>query len=135
MLTNVAHFVIVAYSTFLHPSLLSPRIMSLPVEMPPMPDTFVACVLEQKGGSSAPRAAIIFKADVSFDCPQMPQFILRVIDSIDVIRKLSRRANARVVASRFVLKNPLAQLDREKCQEIFYWQYLGYTERSHYRLM
>src|SRR6201996_6158156 len=95
MLTNVAHFVIVAYSTFPHPSLLSPRIMSLPVEMPPMPDTFVACVLEQKGGSSAPRAAIIFKADVSFDCPQMPHFILRVIDSIDVIRKLSRRGDAR----------------------------------------
>ncbi len=135
MLTEAAHFVIVAYSTFPQPSRPSPKIMSLPVELPPMAGTFVACVLEEGPGSSIPRAAIIFKADVSFDCPQMPDFILRLIDSVDVIRKLSRRSNARVVASQFVLTNPLAELDREKCQEIFYWQYLGYTKSNDYKLM
>ncbi len=100
-----------------------------------MAGSFVVCVLEERSGSSIPRAAIIFKADIDFDCPQMPGFILRLIDSVAVIRKLSRRSNARVVASQFVLKNPLAELDREKCQEIFYWQYLGYTEPDSDRLI
>jgi hypothetical protein len=136
MLTEPAHFMIVAYSTFPQPSRPSPKIMSLPVEMPPMAGTFVACVLEEeRPGSSIPRAAIIFKADVNFDCPQMPDFILRLIDSVEVIRKLSRRSNARVIASQFVLKNPLAELDREKCQEIFYWQYLGHTQSTDCRMM
>ncbi len=100
-----------------------------------MAGSFVACVLEEWAGNSVPRAAIIFKADVSFDCPQMSDFIFRLIDSVDVIRKLSRRSNTRVVASRFVLKNPLEELDREKCQEIFYWQYLGHAKTSDFRLM
>jgi hypothetical protein len=65
----------------------------------------------------------------------MPDFILRLIDSVEVIRKLSRRSNARVIASQFVLKNPLAELDREKCQEIFYWQYLGHTQSTDCRMM
>ena len=130
MLTEAANFMIVAYSTFPRPSRPSAKIMSLPPEMPPMAGSFVACVLEERPGISVPLAAIIFRADVSFDCPQMPDFILRLIDSVDVIRKLSRRSNARVIASRFVLKNPLAELDREKCQEIFYWQYLGLSQSS-----
>ena len=100
-----------------------------------MAGSFVACVLEEQSGSSIPRAAIIFKADVNFDCPEMPDFILQLIDTVDVIRKLSRRSNARVVASQFVLRNPLAELDREKCQEIFDWQYLDYSQSSNYRLM
>ncbi|WP_419759961.1 hypothetical protein [Acidisoma sp.] len=104
--------------------------MSQPLETPPMAGSFVACVLEEQSGTSIPRAAIIFKADVDFDCPQMPAFILKLIDTVDVIRALSRRSNARVVASRFVLKNPLAELDREKCQEIFDWQYLGYSQTN-----
>jgi len=135
MLTEAANFMIVAYSTFMPPYPPRQKTMSLPVESPPMAGTFVACVLEEERGSSIPRAAIIFKADMSFDCPQMPDFILRLIDSIDVIRKLSRRSNVRVVASQFVLKNPLAELDREKCQEIFYWQYLGHIETAHCTLM
>jgi hypothetical protein len=132
---EAAHFVIVAYSTFSQPARPSPRIMALPVEMPPMAGTFVACVVEERSGNSIPRAAIIFRADVNFDCPQMSDFILRLIDSVDVIRRLSRKTNARVVASQFVLKNPLAELDREKCQEIFDWQYLGHSRSVGYRLM
>jgi hypothetical protein len=135
MLREAANFVIVAYSMFLQPSRPSPRIMSLPLEMPPMEETFVACILEDRGGSSVPRAAIIFKSDVNFDCPQMPDFILEMIDSVDAIRKLSRKSNARVVVSQFVLKNPLAELDREHCEEIFYWQYPGHSKSSDYTLM
>jgi hypothetical protein len=135
MPTEAAHFMIVAYSTFQRASRPSAKIMALPVEVPPMAGSFVACVLEERTGGSVPLAAIIFKADVSFDCPQMSDFILRLIDSVDVIRRLSRRSNARVVASRFVLKNPLAELDPEKCQEIFYWQYLGYTQSDDCRPM
>jgi hypothetical protein len=135
MPTDAAHFMIVAYSTFPHSSRPSPQIMSPPSETPPMAGSFVACVLEERSGLSIPRAAIIFKADVNFDCPQMPDFILRLIDSVAVIRKLSRRPNARVVASQFVLNNPLAELDLQKCQEIFYWQYLGYTRSGDDRLM
>lgn len=100
-----------------------------------MAGSFVACVLEEQPGRSIPLAAIIFKADVSFDCPQMADFILRLIDSVEEIRKLSRRSNARVVASQFVLTNPLDELDREKCQEIFYWQYLGHTQTNDPKLM
>jgi hypothetical protein len=58
-----------------------------------------------------------------------------MIDSVDAIRKISRKSNARVVVSQFVLKNPLAELDRERCEEIFYWQYLGHTKSSEYQLM
>ena len=100
-----------------------------------MTDSFVACVLEERPGGSTLRAAIIFKADVSFDCPQMSDFILRLLDTVEVIGKLSRRSNARVVVSRFVLKNPLAELDHEKCQEILYWQCLDHSQVSGYRLM
>ena len=135
MLTEAAHFMIVAYSTFPHSFRLSAQIMSPPLEVPPMAGSFVVCVLEERPGGSIPRAAIIFKADVDFDCPQMPEFIFRLIDSVAVIRRLSRRSNARVVASQFVLRNPLPELDREKCQEIFYWQYLGHTARAGDRLM
>ena len=100
-----------------------------------MAGSFVACVLEERQGSSVPLAAIIFKADVNFDCPQMPDFILRLIDSVAEIRKLSRRSNARVIASQFVLTNPLDELDREKCQEIFYWQYLGHIRTTTSKLI
>jgi hypothetical protein len=103
--------------------------------MPPMGETFVACILEDEAGNCVPRAAIIFRADVNFDCPQMPDFILRMIDSVDAIRKISRKSNARVVASQFVLKNPQAELDRERCQEIFDWQYLGHVRTSDHMLM
>jgi hypothetical protein len=135
MLSEAANFVIVAYSTFLQPSRPAPRIMALPLAMPPMAETFVICILEERRGSSMPRAAMIFRSDVTFDCPQMPDFILRMIDSVDAIRKISRKSNARVVVSQFVLKNPLAELDRERCEEIFYWQYLGHTKSSEYQLM
>jgi hypothetical protein len=135
MLSDAANVRMVAYSTFSQPFPQSPKIMALPLAMAPMAGSFVVCVLEERPAGSVPVAAIIFEADVSFDCPEMPHFILQLIDSVDVIRKLSRRSNARVVASRFVLKNPLAELDREKCQEIFHWQYLGYTQISTYRLM
>jgi hypothetical protein len=135
MLTDVAHVMMVAYSTFVEPSGPRPRIMSLPVETPPMEGTFVACVVEERSGNSIPSAAIIFKADVNLDCPEMPDFILHLLDSVDVIRKLSRKSNARVVASQFVLTNPLAELDHEKCREIFYWQYLGHSQSSNCQMM
>jgi hypothetical protein len=109
--------------------------MSLPIEIPPMAGSFVACALEEQPGSSVPLAAIIFRADVSFECPQMPDFILRLIDTVEEVRKLIRRSNVRVVASQFVLKNPLAELDRENCQEIFYWQYLDYAQSKDCRLI
>jgi hypothetical protein len=134
-LTEAANFAIVAYSTFLQPSRPTPRIMVLPVELPPMAETFVVCILEEQAGNSVPRAAIIFRADVTFDCPQMPDFILRMIDSVAAIRKLSRKSNARLVVSQFVLKNPLDALDRERCEEIFYWQFLGHTKGRDYKLM
>jgi hypothetical protein len=135
MLTDAAHVVMVAYSTFAQPSRPKPQILSLPVEMPPLGGTFVACVVEERSGNSIPRAAIIFKSDVNLDCPQMPDVILRLLDSVDAIRKLSRKSNARVVASQFVLTNPLAELDHEKCREIFYWQYLGHSQSSNCRMM
>ena len=135
MLRDAAHLMMVAYSTFPQPFRPNPKIMSQPLEMPSMSGSFVACVLEEQSGSSIPRAAIIFKADIDFGCPQMPEFILKLIDTVDVIRKLSRRSNARVVASQFVLKEPLAVLDREKCQEIFDWQYLGYSQSNDLRLI
>ena len=135
MLVELAHFMVVAYSTFQHPSDPHPKIMSLPTVAPPMAGTFVACVLEETAGSSIPRAAIIFKADISFDCPQMSDFILRLLDSVADIRKLARRSNARVVASQFVLTNPLAELDREKCQDIFNWQYLGHAQGANHSVM
>ena len=135
MLSEAANVRMVAYSTFSRPFRPSPEIMPPPMAMPPMAGSFVACVLEERPAGSVPVAAIIFEADLSFDSPKMPRFILQLIDSVDVIRKLSRRSCARVVASRFVLNNPLAELDRQKCQEIFYWQYLGYTQISNDRLM
>lgn len=135
MLTDGVHVVMVAYSTFAQPSRPRPQIVSHPVEMPPMGGTFVACVVEERSGNSIPRAAIIFKADVNLDCPRMPDFILRLLDSVDAIRKLSRQSNARVVASEFVLTNPTAELDHAKCQEIFYWQYLGHSESKNCRMM
>jgi hypothetical protein len=134
-LPEQANFAIVAYSTFLQPSRPVPRVMSLPSDMPPMAESFVVCILEERGGNSVPRAAIIFKSDVTFDCPRMPEFILQMIDSVDAIKKLSRKSSARLVVSQFVLKNPLAELDLEQCEEIFHWQYLGHINNRHGRLM
>ena len=135
ILTQAASFAIVAYSTFMQLAGSRPTIMSIPTDLPPMAGTFVACLLEEMAGQSTPRAAIIFLADMSFDCPQMPRFILRTIDSIDAIRKIARKANMRVVASQVVLKNPDAALDRQNCEDILYWQYLGHSRRHDQRLI
>ncbi len=133
--TEAADFAIIAYSTFVQPARPCPKIMALPKTMPPMQATFVACIMEERPGECIPRAAVIFRADLNLDGPEMPEFVLRVIDSVAEIRKLSRKSNARVVASQFILKNPFAELDRENCEDIFYWQYLGHTSVSEYRLM
>jgi hypothetical protein len=102
MLTEAAHFMMVADSLIPRSSRPISQIISLPLETTPMAGRFVACVLDELSG---------LKADVDFDCPRMPDVMFRLIDSVAVVRKLSRRSNTRVVASRFVMKNPLAESD------------------------